>query len=83
MFGDTGFDRFIEYQYGYTGDFYTLLFKAIQQADEQNLDRMSKGFPEEVSAYKLWSREGPEALSARVTPGHPLLKNLADESVSP
>lgn len=82
MFGDTGFDRFLEFEFGFTGDFYTLLFRAIQQADSRNLDRMSKGFPQEVWAYKLWSQEGPKALAAKVTPGHPLLKRLADEEAS-
>lgn len=64
---------FDEYQYRQTGDFYTLLFRAIQQADGQNLDRLAKGFPTEVEAYKCWTRIRVKEFVKRVSPGHRLL----------
>jgi len=79
MYGLTGYDRFIEFQYQFTGNFYTLLFCTIAQADETNLKRLGMGFPEEVHAHMLWTQEGQEALACRVTAGHPLLKKLIAE----
>jgi hypothetical protein len=55
MYGDSGFDRYLEFQYQFTGDFYTMLFRAIGQADDRNLDRLAKGFPEEVEAHVTWT----------------------------
>lgn len=68
-----GYDKYLEYQYRQTGDFYTLLFQAIQQADGKNLDRLAKGFPTEVEAYKCWTRIGVKEFVKRVSPGHRLL----------
>lgn len=79
MYGNSGWDRFIEFQYQFTGDFYTLLFRTIAQADGKNLQRLGMGFPEEVHAYKLWTQEGQEAFACHVTAGHPLLRNLVAE----
>ncbi len=53
-----GYDYYLEYQYRFAGDFYTLLFRTIQQADETNLGRLEMGFPSEVEAYKCWTRTG-------------------------
>lgn len=47
----------VKWQYALFGDFYTVLFKAIERADEVNLRRISMGFPIEVEAYRLYSRE--------------------------
>lgn len=79
MYGDSGYDRYLEFQYQFTGDFYTLLFRAIAQADDQNLARLEKGFPEEVHAHIAWTRFGVAVFVAGVTAGHPLLKHLLDE----
>lgn len=46
-----------KWQYDMHGDFYTTLFKAIMQADERNLQRLSAGFPIEVEAYRLYMHE--------------------------
>lgn len=79
MYGLTGYDRYLEFQYQFTGDFFTLLFRTIAQADTNNLQRLGMGFPEEVHAHKLWTQEGQAAFAGHVTAGHPLLKNLAAE----
>lgn len=39
------------YEKGSTGSFHTALFDAIRHADNDNLDRLMKGFPEYVWAY--------------------------------
>ena len=79
MFGETGYDRYIEYQFHFAGDFYQSLFQAIGRADKDNLARFEKGFPEEVHAHILWTQFGMEMFAVRVTAGHPLLKHLAAE----
>jgi hypothetical protein len=76
MYGDSGFDRFLEWQYQFTGDFYTHLFRAIAQADDQNLERLAKGFPEEVEAHVTWTVQGVGPFVQGVTKGHPLLLHL-------
>ena len=74
-----GYDKYLEYQFHWTGSFYRTLFQAIELADDWNLTKLAKGFPEEVHAYILWSRQGMEALAAKCSPGHPLLKALQAE----
>ena len=74
-----GYDKYLEYQFHWTGSFYTDLFRLIELADEWNLAKLAKAFPEEVDAYKLWSRQGMEALAAKCSPGHPLLADLRAE----
>ena len=76
MYGKSGFDRFLEFQYHFTGDFYTHLFRAISQADDQNLERLAKGFPEEVEAHVTWTVQGVGPFVQGVTKGHPLLLYL-------
>jgi hypothetical protein len=72
-----GFDKYLEFQFGLTGSFYTALFRAIHQADEDNLRRLAQGFPEEVEAYKVWSRIGRQDFLARCTPDHPLVTKIS------
>jgi hypothetical protein len=79
MYGDSGFDRFLEWQYHFTGDFYTLLFRTIGQADDQNLERLAKGFPEEVEAHVIWTTQGIAPFVEHVTKGHPLLLQVLHE----
>ena len=76
MYGDSGFDRFLEWQYQFTGDFYTHLFRAIAQADDQNLERLAMGFPEEVEAHVIWTTQGVGPFVEHVTKGHPLLLHI-------
>lgn len=71
-----GFDRYLEFQFRIAGDFYTALFRAIQQADENNLRRLAKGFPEEVEAYKVWSRMGRNYFLQRCTDATPLKRKV-------
>jgi len=68
-----GFDKYLEFQFGLTGSFYTALFQAIHQADEGNLHRLAQGFPEEVEAYKVWSRMGRQYFLKLCSPDHPLI----------
>jgi hypothetical protein len=39
------------------GSFSTHLFKAIASADTSNLNKLSKGFPDEVQVYKRYANE--------------------------
>jgi len=64
-----------------TGSFYTALFWAIQQADEGNLCRLAQGFPEEVEAYKVWTRQGQRQFLDRCSSDHPLISRLAFEAI--
>lgn len=48
----------LRWQWALYGDFFTALFGAIKQADDQNLERLRKGFPVEVAGFVAWSRGG-------------------------
>ena len=74
-----GYDKYLEYQYRQTGDFYTLLFRTIMQADTKNMERLSKGFPREVEAYLTWSRVGVKEFAKHVSPDHRLLSTFQKE----
>jgi len=74
-----GFDKYLEYQYGWSGDFYRFLVQAIQQADTKNSARLAQGFPEEVEAYHMWSQVGVEEFAQRCSQDHPLLARLKEE----
>ena len=49
--------RFIDYQNGRSGSFYTCLFRAIERADMENQKKLKLGFPSEVEAYQRYSDE--------------------------
>lgn len=54
-----GEKRLYEWQFGLSGHFFKNLFDAIANADLRNLEKLEKGFPEEVEAYrKFISEEG-------------------------
>jgi hypothetical protein len=74
-----GYNKYLEFQYRWSGDFYTSLFRAIALADTGNTQRLSKGFPEEVDAYRIWTREGVEAFLEKVSPDHPLRDRFVKE----
>ena len=74
-----GFDKYLEYQYRQSGDFYTLLFRTIMQADTKNTARLAKGFPSEVEAYRVWSRVGVKEFVKHILPGHRLLSRFKEE----
>ncbi len=48
-------DWIVQWQYRYVGDFHKALFEAICMADEKNLDKLTLGFPDEVSGYKKYT----------------------------
>jgi hypothetical protein len=74
-----GYDKYLEFQYRWSGDFYSSLFEAISRADEINLERLAQGFPEEVAAYKCWTRVGLNEFLRHVSPDHKLRKRLISE----
>jgi len=74
-----GYDKYLEFQYRQTGDFYTLQFRTIMQADTKNTNRLSKGFPAEVEAYLTWSRVGVEEFVKHISPNHRLLSTFKKE----
>ena len=50
-------ERFIvEWQFSFAGGFKTALADAIRRADEYHLNLLSLGFPDEVEAYRNYSR---------------------------
>jgi hypothetical protein len=72
-----GFDKYLEYQFHLSGNFYTRLFQAIELADEENLAKLSTAFPQEVEAYKTWSQVGQRQFIEKCSPDHPLLQRVA------
>lgn len=52
---DSGYDRYLKYQFRQLGKFYTALFDAITYADE-------------VDAFKIWTRVGADELIAKCSP---------------
>jgi len=74
-----GFNKYLEYQYRQSGDFYTALFQAIMMADTKNTARLAKGFPSEVEAYRVWSRVGVDEFVKHVSHDHALLPRFRDE----
>lgn len=46
----------LKWQWHLYGSFFTCLFDAIKQADDDNLARLSKGFPVEVAGFLAWNR---------------------------
>ena len=44
------------------GGFHTALFFAIEKADDINLERLAKGFPDEVAGYRAWAYNEPYSL---------------------
>jgi len=75
-----GYDRFLDYQFGYSGDFFKLLFKTMFQADSSNLAKLSLGFTEEAAAVKLFKEHhnGKEVILDCCTPGYALVKDVRE-----
>ena len=46
----------VRWQYSLFGDFNKALANAIIRADERNLIRLRKGFPDEVDGFLAWNR---------------------------
>ncbi len=46
--------RYLEFQFNKASGFFTALFIAMEKADDDNLEKMRLGFPEEVDALKRW-----------------------------
>lgn len=74
----TGYDRHLEWMYRESGGFFEYLFEAIYRADTSHLEKLQLGFPEEVDAVKTWKLEGQTAFLAKVSPDHPILKEIAE-----
>ena len=56
MGGDTMLQKDWEKEYQYAGGFQTALMRACERADKENLEKLSRGFPEIVNAWLLFSR---------------------------
>lgn len=50
------------------GSFATALTVAISHADDEQLDRLARGYPEEVAAIRRWRTEPGFAADIRATP---------------
>lgn len=83
-----GYDRYLEFQFSkqskkyVMSDFFNALFTAMGRADTGNLARIEKGFPEEVEAYKTWTRVGVKEFLANCNPDHHLMKALAEGKIA-
>lgn len=73
-----GYDRYLECQFGWSGDFFRTLFDAIARADTKNTEKLRLSFPEEVEAYLTWTRKGQDEFLAKCNPDHPLMKELKE-----
>jgi len=73
-----GYDKYLEFQYRQSGHFYTALFETISKADEDNLELLSKGFPEEVDGFKIFTRVGVKEFLSHCSKDHPLKKMMHD-----
>lgn len=71
-----GYGKYLEFQFHRSGDFITALFNAIGKADDGNLDRLAKGFPEEVEAHKTWTRIGTEEVLRKAGEEHWVVKKV-------
>lgn len=47
----------VEWQYRMAGGFTTSLFELMSQADNSNLNRLSRAFPEHVAAFRDYAHE--------------------------
>ena len=75
-----GYDRYLDKQFGMGGGFFNALFEAIARADEGNLTKLAAGFPEEVDAYKTWTRIGRDEFLAKCSPDHVMMSKIKDGS---
>lgn len=71
-----GYGRYLEFQFHRSGDFVTALFNAIGRADDENLARLAKGFPEEVEAHKTWTRVSSEEVLKRAGENHWIVQKV-------
>lgn len=53
-FFTNGEKEYVKLQFGMSDGFYAALWEAIAHADDENLARLEKGFPEEVAAFRTF-----------------------------
>jgi hypothetical protein len=46
----------VKWQFNIQGDFLNALWNAIMLADEDNLERLGRGFPVQVQGFKDWNK---------------------------
>lgn len=73
-----GYVLYAKFQLGMLGDFYTYLFRAINYADKKNLERIAKGFPQCVEAYKTFTRVGASEFFAAAPQDDPFVKQFKE-----
>ena len=75
-----GYDRFLDYQFRYSGEFFKLLFQTMFQADPTNLNKLRQGFPQEASAVDWFKNhpQGKEHILNACTPGYALVKDVRE-----
>jgi len=64
--------KLCEYQKGMTGSFFTGLFKLMEIADGDNMERLQKAYPEHAKAFQRYRHEPGywEALEKRYLDRH-------------
>lgn len=71
-----GYGKYLEFQFHRSGSFMTALFEAIVRADDENLARLAKGFPEEVEAHKTWTQISSEEVLRRAGEEHWIVRKI-------
>ena len=78
---NNGYDRYLEFHFGMTGNFFKSLFNVIAIADNRNIEKLRLGFPEEVDAYLIFTRVGKDAFLSKCNPDHVLMKDLEAKKI--
>lgn len=70
------YDKYLEWVWSVNGthdSFDGVLFEAMHRANDEQLEKLKAGFPEQVKAFKLFTDAGIEAIAAKCTKTHPVL----------
>lgn len=80
---NNGYDRFIDFQFGYSGSFFKLLFQTMIQADSNNLAKLSLGFLEETAAVYLFKNDpkGKQIILEKCSPDNKLVKAIRENEL--
>ena len=73
------FHKYLDFQFGYSGDFLQALWQTIQRADPDNTNLLAEGFPHHVEAYRVWTQEGVDAFLGECDPEYSLTIRMREE----
>lgn len=75
-----GYDRFLDFQFNYSGAFFKLLFQTMFQADPENLSKLAMAFPEEAAAVDWFKNhpQGKKYVVNHANSSNPLVKDIRE-----